>query len=229
MADEDEEEMIAKKEVLERAEITYGQFYRWKRKGLIPEGWFERRSTFTGQETFLPQAKILERLARIKALKDDHSLEEIAELLSPQSGGRPVERADLEGLDWISPEVLEYYATVSGQRGPFSFADLLQLALLEQLQTLDLAPEEIALALATLRADLQGEQLSLGEARPGWLLLVIRKEIKLSLLSKQQPTVGFCCLVPSGQFQLDPESQVAAQLDLNRLREETKMRMRREA
>ena len=67
--------MISKNEVLKRTGISYGQFYRWKRKGLIPEAWFNRRSTFTGQETFLPQEKILERIRRINELKDDHSLD----------------------------------------------------------------------------------------------------------------------------------------------------------
>jgi predicted DNA-binding transcriptional regulator AlpA len=32
-----EEELISKKEVLELTGISYGQFYRWKREGLIPE------------------------------------------------------------------------------------------------------------------------------------------------------------------------------------------------
>lgn len=50
----EEENLISKKEVLSQTGISYGQLYRWKRKGLIPEEWFIRRSTFTGQETFFP-------------------------------------------------------------------------------------------------------------------------------------------------------------------------------
>lgn len=49
-----EEKLIAKKELLSRYGISYGALYRWKRKGLIPEEWFIRRSTVTGQETFFP-------------------------------------------------------------------------------------------------------------------------------------------------------------------------------
>ena len=46
------EDLISKKEVLEQYGISYGALYRWKRMGLIPEAWFIRKSTTTGQETF---------------------------------------------------------------------------------------------------------------------------------------------------------------------------------
>ena len=49
----EDDHLISKKEVLEKMGISYGQLYCWKRKGLIPEAWFIRRSTFTGQETFI--------------------------------------------------------------------------------------------------------------------------------------------------------------------------------
>ena len=47
-----DEKWISKKELLERYNISYGALYRWKRKGLIPEEWFLRKATTTGQETF---------------------------------------------------------------------------------------------------------------------------------------------------------------------------------
>ncbi len=52
-----EQELISKKELLELTGISYGQLYRWKRKNLIPEDWFIRKSTFTGQETFFSEEK----------------------------------------------------------------------------------------------------------------------------------------------------------------------------
>ena len=52
-----DEELISKKELLETFGISYGALYRWKRMGLIPEAWFLRRSTSTGQETFLKRPK----------------------------------------------------------------------------------------------------------------------------------------------------------------------------
>ncbi|MEC3633209.1 DUF4004 family protein, partial [Bacillus velezensis] len=53
-------------ELLEETSISYGQLYRWKRKNLIPEEWFIRKSTFTGQETFFPRAEILKRISKIQ-------------------------------------------------------------------------------------------------------------------------------------------------------------------
>lgn len=46
------EDLISKRELLERYGVSYGALYRWKRMGLIPEDWFLRRATPTGQETF---------------------------------------------------------------------------------------------------------------------------------------------------------------------------------
>lgn len=68
------DELISKKELLEITRISYGQLYRWKRKNLIPEDWFIKKASFTGQETFFPRDKVLERIEKIKNFKDDISL-----------------------------------------------------------------------------------------------------------------------------------------------------------
>ncbi|MCL2756639.1 MAG: YhbD family protein [Coriobacteriia bacterium] len=81
-----EQELISKKELLELTGISYGQLYRWKRERLLPEDWFNKRSSYTGQETFFPRAQILERINAIKELKDEYSLESIATILSPNAG-----------------------------------------------------------------------------------------------------------------------------------------------
>ncbi|MCL6548198.1 MAG: YhbD family protein [Alicyclobacillus sp.] len=78
-----EEDLISKKELLDATGISYGQLYRWKRKRLIPEEWFIRKSTFTGQETFFPREKILARIELIRNMKDALSLDEIATKVSP--------------------------------------------------------------------------------------------------------------------------------------------------
>lgn len=77
-----EENLISKKELLELTKISYGQLYRWKRKKLIPEDWFIKKSSFTGQETFFPRDKILERVKRINNMKDEASLDDLAEIFS---------------------------------------------------------------------------------------------------------------------------------------------------
>ena len=50
---------------------------------LIPEEWFIRKSTFTGQETFFPKEKILERIDKIQTMKENLSLDELADMFSP--------------------------------------------------------------------------------------------------------------------------------------------------
>lgn len=80
-----EQELISKKELLEKYSISYGALYRWKRKGLIPEDWFIKKSTVTGQETFFPRELVCERIELIKKQKDDVSLDELSDHFSSES------------------------------------------------------------------------------------------------------------------------------------------------
>ena len=73
-----DESLISKKELLERYGISYGALYRWKRKGLIPDEWFIKKSTVTGQETFFPEKLICERVEIIQLKKEDVLLDELA-------------------------------------------------------------------------------------------------------------------------------------------------------
>ncbi len=75
------DELISKKELLEKYGISYGTLYRWKRMGLIPEQWLVKKSTFTGQETFFNRELITKRVEEILSKKDTESLEEIAKEL----------------------------------------------------------------------------------------------------------------------------------------------------
>ena len=78
-------ELISKKELLETYEISYGALYRWKRMGLIPEEWFIKKATVTGQETFFPRKLICKRMELIQKQKDDVSLDELAKRFSSAS------------------------------------------------------------------------------------------------------------------------------------------------
>jgi DNA-binding transcriptional MerR regulator len=208
-----EEELISKKEVLERTGISYGQFYRWKRKGIIPEAWFIRRSTFTGQETFLPKEKILERIEKIKELKDRYSLDELAELFSPELTEASFSLEELERMDWLSQEVRDYYATVRRAKGPYSFKELLYLAVLERLRREGLTQEELELAISTLSA--HALELKEGEKRK---LAIARKE------AKAKPAVSLCLIFDECLF--DPKTEVVAQVELNKVLEELKLKLR---
>ena len=77
--------LISKKELLQLTKISYGQLYRWKRMNIIPEDWFIKKSTITGQETFFEKDKMLERIEFILSKKDELSLEEIAERLNKKA------------------------------------------------------------------------------------------------------------------------------------------------
>ena len=79
-----DEDLISKKELLERYGISYGALYRWKRMGLIPESWFLRRSAPTGQETYFRRAQICPRIEQILREKERVSLEQLAAELAGQ-------------------------------------------------------------------------------------------------------------------------------------------------
>lgn len=108
---------ISKKELLELTGLSYGQLYRWKRMGLIPEHWFLHRATFTGQETFFPRRLILERIETIQRLKDRYSLEEIAKALSPAASGRRYAADEVERLNLCPAEGLNVVAAAYASAG----------------------------------------------------------------------------------------------------------------
>lgn len=78
----DDGNLISKKDLLARYGISYGALYRWKRKGLIPEEWFIKKSTVTGQETFFPYKLVCERIELIQSQKEDILLDELANKLN---------------------------------------------------------------------------------------------------------------------------------------------------
>jgi hypothetical protein len=90
-----DDELISKKELLELTGISYGQLYRWKRKNLVPEDWFIRKSVFTGQETFFPKQRILARIDKIMNMKEDLSLDELAEVFSPMPSNLEIQKNEL--------------------------------------------------------------------------------------------------------------------------------------
>lgn len=99
-------DLISKRELLELCGISYGALYRWKRKGLIPEEWFIKKSTYTGQETFFPREKTLKRIELILSRKENVTLDELADGLSPVPKGAVKIDGDAPGK-LISPSTLE--------------------------------------------------------------------------------------------------------------------------
>ncbi|HET7627305.1 MAG TPA: YhbD family protein [Bacillales bacterium] len=130
-----EEAFISKKELLDATGISYGQLYRWKRKHLIPEEWFIRKSTYTGQETFFPRERILDRIEKIQQLKGDLSLDELAGMLSPDLADTKLPSNELSPRGICSQAVLDFYMERYGEKESFTFGEVLQLYVLHGLLT----------------------------------------------------------------------------------------------
>lgn len=117
---------ISKKDLLVQTGISYGQLYRWKREGLIPEDWFVKQPSFTGQETFFPKSKILNRIKAIQELKDKYSLEELSKILSPEVSSRHFTTDDLQAIDEVDNSLIPCFKK-SFAKDSFSFIEVLFL------------------------------------------------------------------------------------------------------
>lgn len=164
-----EEQLISKKELLEKTSISYGQLYRWKRKNLIPEEWFIRKSTFTGQETFFPREDILKRISMIQKMKENLSLDEMREMLSPKMKDVSMTADDLIHKGLISRTALDVFSE-GGENSVFSSRDLLSLYVLEGL----LQSGNVSLAEAKMAAGVL-KQHDTEEIKKQTELIVLRK------------------------------------------------------
>ena len=125
-------ELISKKELLQLTNISYGQLYRWKRKNLIPEDWFIKKSVSTGQETFFPKQQILERIDKIIELKDQVSLDELSDIFSPN-----VEEATFEGNALLQKKIVSEQAVLLYQSMTGGAANLQDLKVILMVKILE--------------------------------------------------------------------------------------------
>jgi DNA-binding transcriptional MerR regulator len=182
-------ELISKKELLAAAGISYGQLYRWKRKGLIPEEWFQRKSTFTGQETFFPRDKVLARVEKIKSMKDeDASLDEIADAVSPNLAERSMTIAEIRSAGLVSPEAAQLFCEGGhGADEPLVFGEVVSLAALDSLlRTGDVSLDEGRVVLGALK-----ESYPEFEGRPADLVFVRRMGLSAAMLVSSGAEVRF--------------------------------------
>ena len=200
------EDLISKKDLLEATGISYGQLYRWKRKGLIPESWFRKKSAFTGQETFFPRQEILERVERIKGMKEDVALSELADLLSPSPSGSPLGMDDLVQKNIVSQATFGLLQESAWENSttplvdPIPFGTAFHARLCEKLlEEGSLSREEILLAFHTLE-EARGAELS---DEPGELLLLRKSGVSF-------------CLVRRGEAVFDHGTRTALEMDLAR-------------
>lgn len=145
---------ISKKDLLKETGISYGQLYRWKREGLIPESWFVKRPSPTGQETYFPKERILKRIRAIQQMKDTYSLEELAKMLTPEVSNRMFTEEDLEEFSEIDIEVAALFMDVM-EKDCFSFYEILVMMVISEWN------QEYAFSQNTRMALIQSSALSL--------------------------------------------------------------------
>ncbi|WP_139488202.1 DUF4004 family protein [Brevibacillus dissolubilis] len=146
-----EQDLISKKELLAITGISYGQLYRWKRQNLIPDAWFIKQSSFTGQETYFPRDKMLERINKIIELKDQYSLEDLAQMLSPELNNKTFTLSDIEAMPILDATVTRTFVDyLSKER--FSFLEVLFIHLLGKAKAeYDWSGEQLEAIVMTVR------------------------------------------------------------------------------
>jgi len=205
----DDDRLISKKEVLEETGISYGQLYRWKRKGLIPEAWFLRRSTFTGQETFFPRDKILERIQRIKEMKEEHPLDDLADLITHQVSAKLQVAFDkLRDLKWMDDAVIQVFRADADVESPISLNDAFCIGVVSRAKTTG-RPEEQDLIHRTLK----------NAIAKGLLDRLPEESLQLYLLRKRLSGGGISAeisvsVIGDDRILFDPDSEEIERIDL---------------
>ncbi len=216
-----EERLISKKDVLEKLRISYGQLYRWKRKGLIPEDWFIRQSTFTGQETFFPADKIIARIERIKEMKENLPLDELANLITSQVNEKlEVAFSRLRNLGWLDEQVVKICHINCGKEADkqtLPLADTLCVGVLSKLEK-TARSEEIDLAKQTLdRAISKGLMERVRSER--LFLYLLRKRLAAAGISAEISLV----IISQEGAMFDPGIEVVQSVDLQGVLETIKL------
>ena len=206
----EKEEQISKKELLELTQISYGQLYRWKRKGLIPEEWFIRKSSFTGQETFFPKQRVLSRIQKIINMKDDTSLDDLAEAFSPVTESIHIKEEDIITRNIVTPDVWKIYMDFRGDTEPLGMNDVLSAYMLNKLITSgDIGLDEGKMLLEVL----QEGMIQFGD-----------ESCEVFLIRK----LGvFTCLAvsPPGKMCLDRGAKLIGRINTDTMMEECKLKM----
>ena len=204
--------LISKRELLEITGISYGQLYRWKRKNLIPEEWFIRKSAFTGQETFFPKGKMLARIDKIINMKDGLPLDDIAGLFSQNTLETSPEPDELIKRNIVTRSTLDLFLEQQGEK-EFTFVSALFVSILDGLfRSGELGREEGKILLQGLT-----ESYAKFEGRPCEMLF-LRKH-----------GVSTCCLAAAqAELYFDSATKVVARISISNSIEELKLRLNQE-
>lgn len=205
-----EENLISKKELLELTGISYGQLYRWKRKNLIPEDWFIKKSSFTGQETFFPKDKIMERIEKIKGMKDDLSLDDLAQVFSPVLTDAILTKEELYSKNIVSQMSVDIYEGLHGETKLFPFEKILYVGLLETfLHSGEVGLDEGKLMLQTMESHYKNFE---------------GKNCEIILMRKFGVAICFIAGLPN-EIYLETGAKLVLRVDISKAIEELKLKL----
>lgn len=205
-----EEDLISKKELLELTGISYGQLYRWKRKNLVPEDWFVRKSTFTGQETFFPRRDILARIERIKHMKDDLSLDELADMFSPSPSDVNMRIEEVMNRKIVTESTLQLFSESHQGINRMTFTDILRVYVTDvALQTGHISFAEAKVILRAME-----EHIEKFQGKPCELVFI------------RNLGIGTCLLVQSPvELYVESGAEIVVRLPISKCVEQLKMRL----
>jgi hypothetical protein len=205
-----EEDLISKKDLLQATGISYGQLYRWKRKNIIPEDWFIKKSSFTGQETFFPREKILERISKIKDMKEDLSLDDLAERFSPKPSEVFMSSSELLERNIVTKNTLDIYKTMHRDFEKFGFEQILHMSILEKfLMSGEVSFDEGKSILGNLEQNHNNFK-----GRDCEIIFIRKLGIGISML----------LLVP-GEFYMESTAKLVLRVNVSRFIEELKLKL----
>jgi DNA-binding transcriptional MerR regulator len=205
-----EQNLISKKELLDLTGISYGQLYRWKRKNLIPEEWFIKKSSFTGQETFFPKDKILDRIDKIVNMKEDLSLDDIANAVSPNPIDLTLSKSEVSERNIVSETAFNLYCELFPQTELFTFDKLVSLYIADKL----LQSGNISLEEGCLLLEVTGNNYAKTSGRGGNIFIV------------RKSGVGVCFLIPGeSEIFFDSSTKVIARENISTCIEELKSKI----
>lgn len=202
-------DLISKKELLALTGISYGQLYRWKRERLIPEEWFIKRPAYTGQETFFPREQILSRIQTILGAKDKYSLEQLADLLSPETSPGFRSAEGLKTIEELDPGLVPVICSLYGKID-YEFFDVVLFAGVSK------AARELSLSLED-STDLLIKTASAA--------IPLQKLTDLTLVIFKAEGKRHALLLKNGApFALDSDLEILGRWDLNALAGQIKLK-----
>jgi len=203
------EDLISKKEILDMTGISYGQLYRWKRKDLIPEEWFIKKSSYTGQETFFPKEKIINRINKILELKDDMPLDDLAAMFTNKPKVDDVNEEYVIEKEIIREETFPIYKDMFREKDKYNFKDILLMHILQsQLDLGKLTISEIEVMLKLIDKEYRNI-----EEKDGSVYIIRRLGI------------GICVVAYREKIIVDDGSKIIGEVNIKNTIENLKMRL----